>query len=216
MLAKGQFCQDCPLRDKGVGFVPDLLSSNAEYVFKGEAPGGNEVQQDKPFVGKAGFALKHWMMQAVSKLKIADEKGLITYANTLRCLPPEKQGRAYPTGVEKEQAEKCCSQYDNWGNAHTVILLGGSAQYAYFREELEAEDLTDKKLGHELKGVMGRSGRVYNKDGKRWVFALHPAFILRQPSLVEHGQRALAIAANETKVLEVQYITWETALQELA
>jgi len=211
MLNKGPFCSACPLYNIGKGFVPDALAPNgAEFLLKGEAPGKNEIAEGKPFIGKAGFVLREWLMKAVPPLKIADEKGKVTYANTLRCLPPEIQGRAYPKGKDKEIAEACCRQYDDWGTAHTVILFGESSQRAYFGEELAAEDATDRQLGHEVKGVSGRSGRVYEKDGKRWVFCIHPAFILRQPSMVESGQAALRIAAETERAADVEYVDWST------
>lgn len=210
MLTKPDGCANCPLRDKGVGFVPDQVAPHAEYVMVGEAPGRQEVQQGKPFVGKAGYVLKEWLLKAVPTLKIADEKGKITYANTLRCLPPEIHGRAYPKGEEKVLAESCCRQYDNFDSAHTIVLFGESPQRCLFNAELAAEDATDRQLGHEGKGVMGRVGRVYQKDGKRWVFAPHPAFILRQPSIVEHGQASLRIAAETERVADVEYVDWST------
>ena len=134
--------------------------------------------------------------------------------NTLRCLPPkDKQGRPYPKGEERELAEAHCRQYDHIPDTvHTVVLFGESAQRCWFGPELEAEDAIDKRLGHELKGTMGRIGRVYEKGGKRWIFAPHPAYILRQPSLVAHGQAALAIAAGTDKTLDVVYASWESAM----
>lgn len=131
------------------------------------------------------------------------------------CLPPEIHGRAYPKGEERVQAEACCKQYMNLGDAPVVILCGDSPQRFFFGPELEAEDVTDRQLQHEVKGVMGRVGRVYERDGKRWIFAPHPAYILRQPAMVEHGQRAFQIASGTERVLEPQVLKWEHAMQEL-
>jgi uracil-DNA glycosylase family 4 len=213
LLQKPDTCSACPLFTKGQGFVPDAIVPQPEYVFIGEAPGGNEVEQGAPFVGQAGFVLKQWLMRAVPQIQLAAERNRITIANTLRCLPPMVQGRPYPKGEEKLLAERCCSQYDNLGDARTVVLFGENAQRKWFGPELEAEDASDRQLQHSLKGTMGRIGRVYNRDGKRWVFNVHPAFILRQPSLVEHGQQALRIAAGVDKVLEVEYAEWNDAIQ---
>jgi len=216
MLQKPDGCKDCPLKDKGKGFVPDIIQPNAEYVFIGEAPGKHEITEGKPFVGQAGYVLKEWLLKAVSPLRLKYEQNRISIGNTLRCLPPEIQGRAYPRGAERISAERCCRQYDNLGSAHTIILFGESAQRCWFGPELEAEDLTDRRLGHDIKGVMGRIGRVYVKEGRRYVFAPHPAWILRQPSLVEHGQQALKIAAEVDKTLDITYTNWDSCLRELA
>lgn len=216
MITKPNTCAECPLFEKGKGFVPDKLATKgAQYVMVGEAPGKQEVAAGEPFIGQAGFVLKEWLIRAVPLLRLANEQGHITYANTLRCLPPEIQGRAYPRGEEKELAEKCCSQYDNLGEAHTVILLGENAQRKYFGPELESEDLSDRRIGRDVKGVMGRVGRVIERDGKRYIFAPHPAFILRQPSLAQHGQETMKIAANTEKMLEPDYLGWDSSIGEL-
>jgi uracil-DNA glycosylase family 4 len=216
MISRPDSCKGCPLHETSVpGFVPDTIAEHAEYVYFGEAPGKDEITQGKPFVGRAGFVLKNWLTKAVPTLQIALEKGRVTIANTLRCLPPEHQGRAYPRGEEKEVAERTCRQYDNLGAAHTIILFGEHSQRYWFREELLAEDTVDRALGRDIKGVLGRIGRVYNKNNRRFVFAPHPAWVLRQPSLVEHGQAALKIAANTETTAEVDYIGWDAAIKEM-
>ena len=215
VLTKPDSCSLCPLYTKGNGWVPDALVPNPEYVFVGEAPGGTEVAKGEPFCGPAGFVLFDWLMKAVPSLRLAYERGKISITNTLRCLPPEIKGRAYPRGQEKLDAERCCRQYDNWGQAHTIVLLGESAQRAWFGNELDAEDASDRRLGHDVKGVSGRIGREIVKDGRRYVFAPHPAWILRQPAIVEHGQRALSIASNTDRIVEVDYVMWDRALELL-
>lgn len=214
---KPNSCSGCPLNDKGLGFVPDKISKNTtDYVMFGEAPGKQEVAASEPFIGKAGYVLKHWLIRAVPLIQLAVEKGRVTYSNVLRCLPPDVRGRAYPTGLEREQAEACCKQYLAPTDAHTIILFGEHPQRFFFGPELEAEDASDRRIGREVKGVLGRIGRVYERDEKRWVFAPHPAFVLRQPALVEHGQQALKIAAGQEKVVAPDYIPWDTAIQELS
>lgn len=182
----------------------------------GEAPGKNEIIKGEPFVGKAGFVLDNWLIRAVPTIQLAKERGEIMYANTLRCLPPEVQGRPYPKGQERIDAESHCRRYDDFPNTvHTVVLFGESPQRCFFKEELDAEDASDRRLGRSVKGVMGRIGREYEKDGKRWIFAPHPAFILRQPALVQHGQEALKIASGDQQAVEPKYYKWDVALEEL-
>ena len=217
MLSKPDGCRECPLYTTGIGFAPDEIARNgANYALVGEALGKTEVAVGKPFQGDAGFVLRNWLFRGAATIQLAYERGKITIGNTLRCLPPEVQGRAYPRGQAKLDAERCCRQYDNWGAAHTIVLLGESAQRAWFGNELDAEDASDRRLGHTLKGVLGRVGREYVKDGRRWVFGPHPAFILRQPALVQHGQCALAIATNCDKVIDVNYVEWNSAIEEMS
>lgn len=216
MIAKPNGCAGCPLETKGKGFCPDKPSKKHLYRFVGEAPGKNEVDVGEPFVGKAGFVLKNWLIRAVPEMQLAAERDEIDYANTLRCLPPEIAGRPYPKGEEKLLAEAHCRQYDDISPlTHTVVLFGDSPQRVWFKEELEQEDAAAKRLGRDAPGVMGRVGREYFKDGKRWVFAPHPAYILRQPALAQHGQMSIKIAANVDRVMEPDYISWIEALKEL-
>lgn len=217
LLKKPAGCDGCSLQMKGVGFCPDRPAKNvAKYAFIGEAPGKNEVEKGEPFVGKAGFVLENWLVRAVPMLQLAKEKGEIMYANTLRCLPPEVQGRPYPKGEDRAIAEVQCRQYDNIPDSvETVVLFGDSPQRVWFKDELAAEDAAARRLGRDAPGVMGRVGREIEKDGKRYVFAPHPAFILRQPALVQHGQNSLKIAANTEKKMEPDYIRWEDAVNEI-
>lgn len=215
MLDKPEpICSGCPLFRKGKGFVPDQVVPEPTYTLYGEAPGKIEIVVGKPFQGKAGFVLKNWILRAVPKAQLALERNKITFRNVLRCLPPELRGRAYPTGEEKIQAETCCSQHAQGEDGETIVLFGESPQRFFFGKELEAEDLVDHKLGHQVKGVLGRVGRVYERDGRRYVFAPHPAFVLRQPALVTHGQAALRIAVQESKELTIDYMNWEAAIAE--
>ena len=217
MVPRPSTCFGCPLHNKSVpGFCPDKPVSNPDYTIYGEAPGKNEITQATPFVGDAGFVLKNWLMKVVPPLQIANEKNKISYQNVLHCLPPMSQGRPYPKGKERIEAEAHCAQYRTVPEANTVILTGEVPQRFFFSNELEAEDAEDRQLGHDVKGVMGRIGRVYEKDGKRYVFAPHPAYILRQPALVQHGQMSLRIATSEDKLVDVDYAPWDRAMEELS
>ncbi len=208
-------CAGCPLATTGQGFCPDLLRPNSQYVIVGEAPGRNELVEKTPFIGDAGFVLRNWLIKAVPQLQIALEKKRVSFVNILHCLPPMVQGRPYPKGKERLEAEKHCTQYRELGDAPVAILCGESPQRYFFATELEGEDAVDRQLGHDVKGVMGRIGRVYERDGRRWVFAPHPAYILRQPALVQHGQEALKIAVGSDTVVDVAYTKWEDALDSI-
>ena len=218
MIPRPASCNGCPLNTTSVpGFCPDKIPKSAQFLFLAEAPGSNEITQAEPMVGKAGFVLKSWLIRAVPSMQLAWERGEIGLANVLRCLPPETKGRPYPSGDIQRQAEQHCRQYDAWPDTvHTVVLFGEHSQRLVFHQELDAEDATDRGLGHTVKGVMGRIGReIMHTDGRRYVFAPHPAFILRSPALVEHGQRALQIAVNTEQLVDVSYVPWEHALEVL-
>lgn len=212
MLQKPNTCEGCSLHTVGKGFCNDIIVDKEEYCIFGEAPGSTEIQIGKPFQGKAGFVLHNWLIRAVPTLQLAYEKQRISFRNILHCLPPDNKGRPYPSGQTKEQAEAHCKQYHREIKAPVVILCGEVPQRFFFGPELDEEDRSDRRIGRDLKGVSGRVGREYEKDGKRWVFAPHPAYILRQPALVQHGQNALRIAANTEQKTEPEYfLKWDDA-----
>lgn len=215
MTTKPITCEGCPLHSKGKGFVPDQRVTNPDYIIFGEAPGSAEISAGKPFQGKAGFVLKNWLIRQVPQLQLADEKRKVSYMNVLKCLPPEVQGRPYPKGQEKLDAERHCSQYMAPLDAETVVLCGESPQRYFFQDELAREDASDRSIKHDLKGVMGRVGRTYMRNGITYVFAPHPTYILRQPALVGHGVEALRIATKCETLMEPNYMAWNDAMQEL-
>ena len=215
MLSKPPACIDCVLEAYGKGFCPDLIAIGEQYCFFGEGPGTTEISVGRPFEGKAGFVLRSWLIKVVPELQLALERNQVSFRNVLHCLPPDNKGRAYPSGATKQKAEEQCKVYHSDIKAHTVILCGEVPQRFFFGPELEAEDVSDRRLGHDLKGVTGRVGRVYERDGKKWVFCLHPAYILRQPSMVAHGQSALGITTGKDKVVKPDYIGWDRAIEAL-
>lgn len=214
MLSKPSTCLGCVLHDVGKGFVPDETVENPDYTVLAEAPGSSEVHEGRPLVGKAGFVLKSWIMRSVPAIQVAYERKKVSLCNVLKCQPPELNGRPYPVGETRIRAEAHCRQYLNLGNPKTIILVGEVPQRALFGPELEREDATDRSLGRSLKGVLGRVGRVYERDGTRYVFGPHPAFILRQPSLIGHAVEAFKIAVSATYI-EPQALPWQEAVQEL-
>lgn len=217
MIKKPAGCSGCVLADKGKGYVPDKISKKHKIVFYGEAPGKREIEHGEPFSGDSGFVLRQWLVRAVPDMQIAMEKSEVSLCSTLRCLPPDNgQGKAYPTGEERIQAEAHCRQYDpKLDGVHTVVLFGEAAQRLFFKTELDLEDATSRMLKHDLKGMVGRIGRTYKQKDALYVFAPHPTYVLKQPAFVIHGQRALQIACDTEKIVDVAYVEWSSALAEL-
>ncbi|MGB2661036.1 MAG: uracil-DNA glycosylase, partial [Candidatus Omnitrophota bacterium] len=50
-------CQKCPLAQTRTNVVPGEGDPRADLMFIGEAPGGDEDRQGRPFVGRAGQLL---------------------------------------------------------------------------------------------------------------------------------------------------------------
>lgn len=75
-------CRACALGYQRTNAVPGEGNPSARVLFVGEAPGFNEDQQGRPFVGQAGKLLDDLLGQAGLR---RDE---VFIANTLKCRPP--------------------------------------------------------------------------------------------------------------------------------
>lgn len=78
-------CKKCPLEKTRTNFVFGVGNPNADIVVVGEAPGGEEDKQGKPFVGRAGQLLTD-ILKAINFMR--EE---IYICNILKCRPPENR-----------------------------------------------------------------------------------------------------------------------------
>ena len=152
-------CTKCTLCQTRTQTVFGTGNKAADWMVIGEAPGQNEDEQGKPFVGKAGALLTE-MLRAIG---LEREEVFIT--NILKCRPP---GNRDP---KPEEAESC-SGYLRRQRAlikPKIILAVG---------RISAQTLlkTDAPIG-KLRG------KVHELDGIPLVVVYHPAYLLR--SLLE-------------------------------
>jgi len=75
-------CQACELAQQRNKVVPGEGADDADLLFIGEAPGFNEDQQGKPFVGAAGSFLDQLLAS------IGLSRGDVYIANVIKCRPP--------------------------------------------------------------------------------------------------------------------------------
>jgi len=78
-------CQKCRLAKTRVKAVPGEGNFSSTIVFIGEAPGFNEDQQGRPFVGQAGKLLSELL--AAIKIKRSD----VWIGNVVKCRPPDNR-----------------------------------------------------------------------------------------------------------------------------
>jgi uracil-DNA glycosylase family 4 len=84
-------CRECPLAHQP--FVPGNGPSQTDLVVVGQAPGCQEVEQRKPFVGPAGKALR----RVLDSLGV-DHLSKVFFTNTVLCYPGKSEG----TGRDKK------------------------------------------------------------------------------------------------------------------
>ena len=99
-----EICKNCPLYESSLPqYVPPTIPPMHKYnlnraMLIGEAPGANEVEERKGFVGASGTELDMYLYRAY----IPRDSLIIT--NIIRCRPP---GNRDP----KKDEIQCCTQH---------------------------------------------------------------------------------------------------------
>ncbi len=151
-------CQNCPLGATRKNFVFGTGNPQADIMLIGEAPGADEDEQGKPFVGRAGQLLT----------KIIESIGLsrddVFICNILKCRPPENRA---PFPSEIDECEPYLIKQIELIQPKFILALG-----------LTAIDTLLKKKNKmsEIRGI------VQNYHGIKMVVTYHPAALLRNPN----------------------------------
>jgi len=136
----------------------------APVLLIGEAPGRDEDQQGKPFVGRSGQLLDRMLAQIG-----LSRKSHLLISNTIYWRPP---GNRDPTQGEIVACLPFVERLIELSNPRLLILAGKAAAHTVLRKE---------------DGVMRLRGRrlAYNRAGLATpvnaMVMLHPAYLLRQP-----------------------------------
>jgi uracil-DNA glycosylase len=152
-------CTRCKLHKQGrTQIVFGVGNPNADLMFVGEAPGGDEDIQGIPFVGRAGQLLTK-IIEAIG-LKRDD----VYIANVIKCRPP---GNRNPEQDEVDTCEPFLFQQVDVIKPKVIVALGTFAARALLRT---------------LDPISRLRGRVYNYRGAKLIPTFHPAYLLRNPS----------------------------------
>jgi DNA polymerase len=152
-------CTRCKLHTLGrTQVVFGVGNPDADLMFVGEAPGGDEDVQGIPFVGRAGQLLT----------KIIEAIGLqrddVYIANVIKCRPP---GNRNPEPDEVGTCEPFLFQQIDVIKPKVIVALGKFAAQALLR--------TDDPISR-------LRGRVFSYRGAKLIPTFHPAYLLRNPS----------------------------------
>lgn len=162
MNSKPKGCDGCPFKTTGIGFVPFEGDENSLIRICGEAPGAEEVDAGRPFVGRSGQLLRSSLKHA----KI-DEKKTVVF-NSIFCRPPDNNYNLVPP----EAIEHC--KQNHWPRIEpgsVTFLVGGKALQAFFPKLTSIERWRGSVLPIDQSGAIA-------------IPTLHPSYILR-------GQRKL-------------------------
>jgi DNA polymerase len=156
-------CNECPLNyRRKVWGEGKLDESNSGIVFLGEAPGKDEDEEGRPFVGRAGKLLN----KALHELNIRRAESWTT--NVINCRPPDNDFSSYEAKVAKK---KCCGN----GIFEELDILKGYGYKAVMplgNNPGEVFDLPTK--------ITQIHGQVYHVYGMIVVPTYHPSYILRK------------------------------------
>jgi uracil-DNA glycosylase family 4 len=152
-------CTRCKLHTLGrTQVVFGVGNPNADLMFVGEAPGGDEDIQGMPFVGRAGQLLT----------KIIEAIGLtrddVYIANVIKCRPPQNRN---PEPDEVETCEPFLFRQIDTIQPKVIVALGKFAAQALLRTDAPISRLR---------------GRVFDYRGAKLIPTFHPAYLLRNPS----------------------------------
>ena len=131
---------------------------DAKIMFVGEAPGKQEAESGRPFIGRSGKLLRGLINGAGLK----DEEVYIT--SPVKFLPK----RGTPTKSQIDHSREHFSEQINIIEPKILVLLGATAIAAVLEIKIPI------KIEH---------GKVIEKDGKTYFLTLHPAAGLRFPPL---------------------------------
>jgi DNA polymerase len=151
-------CADCPLSQGRTHAVPGEGASDARVIFIGEAPGYQEDQQGRPFVGPAGRFLDELL--GTIGLKRED----VFIANMVKCRPPKNRD---PLPTEVAACTKYLDRQIELLRPDLIVTLGRYAMGKYFPKE----------------SISRVRGKVRTKDGQRILPLMHPAAALHQANL---------------------------------
>lgn len=160
LCEKASICTECPLHEGRTKVVFGEGPSNAKIILIGEAPGKNEDETGRPFIGMAGKLLSDIIHEA------GLDRSEIFITSIVKCRP---EGNRKP---KKPEYTKCINLFLNQQieiiNPDVIGLLGNSAIYALIGE----------------KNIKQIHGNLYDKDGRKYMALFHPAAALYSRKLL--------------------------------
>lgn len=154
----GPDCSRCKLHALGrTQVVFGVGNPDAQLMFVGEAPGGDEDVQGVPFVGRAGQLLTK-IIEAIGLTR--DE---VYIANVIKCRPPQNRN---PEPDEVAQCEPFLFRQIDVVQPRVIVALGKFAAQALLRT---------------LDPISRLRGRVFEYRGAKLIPTFHPAYLLRNP-----------------------------------
>lgn len=151
-----QSCEKCSLYEHGR--AKPHWTEHTKYAIIGEAPGADEVKENKPFIGKAGNAL--WEIMGEFKLSRRD----FLIVNSVNCRPVNGNKNGKPTKIQMEACKPWIVKYLKVVKPEKVLILGNYALETMLNEG----------------GISSRSGELsFLEDFGCYAYkCVHPAYAI--------------------------------------
>jgi DNA polymerase len=153
-------CKKCNLHKTRKNTVFGEGDPDSDIMIIGEAPGREEDEVGRPFIGRAGKLLNEFLKS------IGLNRDLVFIVNTIKCRPPENRD---PETVEINACSDYLDQQINIIKPKVLVLLGKIAANRLLGEDIPMSELRLKKF-------------FIDKYDIPIIVFYHPAYILRSPS----------------------------------
>jgi uracil-DNA glycosylase family 4 len=153
-------CKKCNLHKTRQNTVFGEGDPDSDIMIIGEAPGREEDEVGRPFIGRAGKLLNEFLKS------IGLNRDLVFIVNTIKCRPPENRD---PEIVEINACSDYLDQQINIIKPKVLVLLGKVAANRLLGEDIPMSELRLKKF-------------FIDKYDIPIIVFYHPAYILRSPS----------------------------------
>lgn len=185
---------DCPLCQDLVESRRQIVNGtgpvDADLMFVGEAPGGQEDREGEPFVGRAGSVLD----DALRDRGLARADVRIT--NCIRCRPPENRD---PTTTELENCRRYLEREIDTVNPDLIVALGKVPSEHLLQRDVsvtsEAGTIHEHQLGSETRRILVSvhpAASFYDRSQEEtFERAMDEAVAIADPSRGGNGQSRL-------------------------
>jgi len=177
LAAQIRSCVQCPLYASRTHAVPGDGSPSARVMLIGEAPGRDEDQRGRPFVGAAG----RFLDQVLAGSGV--DRSALFITNTVKCRPENN----HPP--RKREVDTCTSLYlveqIALVNPALIMVLGSVA--------------AKKLLG--VRSVNEARGRVIEHDHRKYLVGYHPAASFYRDDIAENIRQDFLLLQQELQKL---------------
>lgn len=174
-------CTACPLHEGRKNPVPGEGPAGAPIFLVGEAPGREEDETGRPFVGMAGRLLTEMLKEA------GVPRSSVFITSVIKCRPP---GNRNPKREEIEACREHLLRQIEAVRPAVVVLMGNVALTSL-------KDVWDLPAGN----IGDTGGKIFERGDLKILVTYHPAGVLRdrkrkRPIFVSHIRLAREVATE--------------------